>query len=98
MLLVGLITKLHITCTCTLHFFQIERSVSPLDAYETGPLLLVTPTTDGEAEGGGNGGEGCDSRELSCDALFLWRPEAINANIFVKLKNDGLRVVDDCGE
>ena len=65
-----------------------EKSVSPLAAYETGPLLLVLP----------NRGIIADDN-LSYDAWFLWRPEAIDCSIFARLKTDGLQVAeDDLGE
>ena len=68
----------------------LERSVSPLAAYETGPLLLVLPSREGNdvIE---------NENRLSYDAWFLWRPEVIDSNIFVKLKAEGLQVAEDCG-
>ena len=69
--------------------------MSPLAAYETGPLLLVCPHSDGESEDIDE--REIDARSVSCDAWFLWRPEAIDSSVFVRLKGGGLEVADDDG-
>ena len=43
-------------------------------AYETGPVLAVYKS---------------DTREMSCDAWFLWKPEAINNTSFSDLLTTG---------
>ena len=60
-------------------------------AYETGPLLLVLPSREGSDI------TDDDDDKLSCDAWFLWRPEAIDSSVFVELKAGGLQVADNCG-
>ena len=69
-----------------------EKSVSPLAAYETGPLLLVLPNRGDIADDDDD-----DDDRWSCDAWFLWRPEAIDSSVFVELKAGGLQIADDCG-
>ena len=72
-----------------------EKSVSPLAAYEAGPLLLVLPNREGSTSDIADGDD--DDDMWSCDARFLWRPEAINSSIFVELKAGGLQIANDCG-
>ena len=56
---------------CEISFFPLGPSHSPLAAYETGPLLAVFPSVQS------------NSRGMSCDAQFLWKPEAINSGPFL---------------
>ena len=69
-----------------------ERSVSPLASCETGPLLLVLPTREDS-----DITDDDDNNRWSYDAWFLWKPEAIDSSVFVKLKAEGLQFADDCG-
>ena len=55
-------------------FLSLGSAPSPLAAYETGPLLVVCPSDQS------------DYKEMSCDAWFLWKPEAINPTPFRHLQ------------
>ncbi|XP_064391967.1 uncharacterized protein LOC135339666 [Halichondria panicea] len=58
-----------------------DKPPAPLDAYSTGPLLLVTPATLVPSNG-----------TLSCDAWFLWKPGMIDAG---STAPEPTQVVDD---
>lgn len=57
-----------------LPIFYLE-SPSLLAACEPGPVLLICPTFD-------SGQSHCSTATWSCDAWFLWRPEAISSRVF----------------
>ena len=61
----------------TCFYHSVGASPSPLMAYETGPVLAVYQS---------------DTREMSCDAWFLWKPEAINNTPFPDLQTTRPRV------
>ena len=62
----------------------------PLWSYETGPVLLVLPDTSDQS----------GSSSVSCDAWFLWKPEAINVSAFTLTEsittNEGLCISFRC--
>jgi len=64
-------------------------SPSPLASYEPGPVLLVCPDL--------NSNQSC-CRTWSCDAWFLWKPEAITSRVFAQSRSLPIACEDVNGE
>ena len=56
------------------------ESPSLLTACEPGPILLICPNFDSDQSH-------CGTATWSCDAWFLWQPEAITSRVFAQSQN-----------